>query len=432
MSGNSRKDLVATADRLGIPWTLDTSDEQLAALIDARQKGSVNMGTAEHSNPPQCHGILWEAVGQSSCVQCSAKDTCLVKFKETTFKNAQLELGPKATPEQLAEKIEVSLEAVLYVLTTGPVKEAKKKTTLKVVENLPEEAPVAKKTTAKEVAQKITDAVLAPPPPVPMQAATTPPPPSAVGGDDMEFDEDAGEEETPAAPPAPVEVKEEQDVKTKPTKAAKEKAPPKAAKPAKAPKGKVEVKAEAPVPPQQAGTPASPAAAPAKKARAVRARPAKGPAVDRRVLDPWGKHTFQNRFQRDMDRLGLSPGQVLKTTHKKAEYQCKVASGHYLYDGRQFPTLYAVTKEVVGTESRDKQLVEGKRPEGTREICNYSAGKFWGLTKPKASPRPAKSKQTSSPAKPSAKKSKKSPKTKKKTVTTQKKIQKAASSRLKK
>lgn len=381
MSGTSRKELLDTADKLGIPWTNDTPDETIEALIAARERGTTM--PAVQQQVPECHGLMWEAsVAESQCASCGAKDTCLEKFVATTLPATMKQLGAKATPAAVANQLGILEPAIVYAIGRLSVKSEKsekketKKPNLKVVESPPEEKPA------------------------PAPAPTVIAPPSVGVGDEQDFDEPDPPEEskTEAKPSPPVEQKAEEAVATKKSKKS-------GTKEAKKPK---ETKAEKPANPQRAGA-ASPAQGPAKGAKAKSASRAKGQVVNRRRVNPWGEHTFLNRWERDMKRRPrLEVGQKLVATHGGKTHEAWVRQGYFEYNGHRFPTRYAMTKEITGTVERAKQLVDGKRPEGTRKLTNWSGPKFWKVFGSKGTEKSASAK-----SKTSTKKTKKSTRRKK-------------------
>ncbi len=110
------------------------------------------------------------------------------------------------------------------------------------------------------------------------------------------------------------------------------------------------------------------------------------PAVvraDRRLEQPWGPHTFASRCAKERARspeiAALKVGQQVTVEFEGKPHTATVLKDGYRYDGNQWPTLYSIVKEITGTVERQKQLVSGKRPAGTRQLCNWSAVRFWRL-----------------------------------------------------
>ena len=103
----------------------------------------------------------------------------------------------------------------------------------------------------------------------------------------------------------------------------------------------------------------------------------------------WGEHTWVSRWQRERNRCPeiaeLTPGTKLLRMWKGKEYKVEVRKGSYVLVGKgDFPTLYEVVTAIVGTYAAPKQKVPGKRtrPEGTRQLCNWSAIRFFNLRSP--------------------------------------------------
>lgn len=137
--------------------------------------------------------------------------------------------------------------------------------------------------------------------------------------------------------------------------------------------------------PPKAGPSVKRAAVPAKKKVAKkRAKPAKARAGARRNQS---RDNMEERWQRERERssaiAALPIGLRLKRPYNGAWYQCRVKQGYYLFEGKKYATLYMVTKEITGTRKAPKQrnTETGERAEGTRQLCNWSAAKFWRLKK---------------------------------------------------
>jgi hypothetical protein len=105
----------------------------------------------------------------------------------------------------------------------------------------------------------------------------------------------------------------------------------------------------------------------------------------RRRGSPWGKHTFKARWLRERQRCPaiakLTPGNNIVREYKGIEHTVKVLHGRYVYDGKEYPTLYEVTKAITGTRPANKQRRtagdESSRPDGKRQLCNWSATRFF-------------------------------------------------------
>jgi hypothetical protein len=105
----------------------------------------------------------------------------------------------------------------------------------------------------------------------------------------------------------------------------------------------------------------------------------------RRRRRPWGRHTFKARWLRERERCpalaALTPGHSIVRKYKGVEHTVKVLHGRYVYDGKEYPTLYEVTKAITGTRPANKQRRaagdESSRPEGKRQLCSWSATRFF-------------------------------------------------------
>ncbi len=94
-----RLDLQRTADQLGLPWTNAMSDDKLRGMIDEHQGANA----MPEENLPPCHGLLWEAVGDSPCVKCTVKTSCLKQFASVRIPMLLEELGGSPTLEELSK-----------------------------------------------------------------------------------------------------------------------------------------------------------------------------------------------------------------------------------------------------------------------------------------------------------------------------------------
>lgn len=403
MSGMlQRAELIEKADRLGIPWTNESSDAEIFALIQAREKGAM-AATVEAMDPP-CFGLMWDAVKEEGCQGCGAQTRCLEKFATATLPETITRLGKNPGLAVLAEELRVSPDAITVALEkNGAPKVAR-------LQAVPPPQPVAP--------APVQDAVPSEPAPV-----AAPEQPVAEAGDAVKK---SGKKEAAAAKKAEAEAaKAAKEAEKKAKAEAKEKAAEekRAAKEAEKAKKQAEkeaaAKAAEPTENPSVAAPASPAGVAAEARKAKRAGPV-AVRADRRLEHPWGEHTFQSRWQRERERTpeiaALKTGQVLTVPFDGKEHQVTVLKEGYQYDGNRFPTLYSIVKEITGTVERQKQLIEGKRPQGTRQLCNWSAVRFFRLrnkgaakvarvqmTKPgKQSPKkkPVKSAKRKAPGKP--------------------------------
>ncbi len=291
------------ADRLGIPWTSATTDDELTRLVGAHETQNVPV-----EDTPECFGLWWEAVGDSPCVQCDVKDQCLDRFTETTLVKARAVL-PNASMDELAKKLQVAEAAVLVALNH---------------QQQPRRTPVTE------------------------------------------------ESEVPAKKKPPKKKK----------KATKKKVVKKTKKVAK----KVVKKRRKKLPPPRAGS-AKSAKGPARKKRRRRKKKksvkrARGQAES----VGWSKKTYRQRWKRERKRsrwiASLVPGMKLKKLYQGEMHEIAILQGHYRYQKQDYPTLYKVVETITGKVPRPKQPKRDGTPRtGTRQICNWSASRFFNLPK---------------------------------------------------
>jgi len=356
---DSRKALEREADALGIPWTFNTTDQELAALVQSRKESVMD---EKHTDIPECFGICWEAVGQSVCMGCNIKDPCRHKFALGRLKDARAKLGKKVSIEGLCLETGVNNpEAVMAALEYA---EQHGEPPLKV--GAPAKKPVAPPPPeAPPVAPPEPAPSDIPPPPDAVEAPAIPPPP---GGDDLEtkmYDDPDLEnrrlnyapDPTPPAAEPPPPAQEDPVPETKPKKAPKAK------------KGKKAAPASHPPKAGSAKRASGPALATAKRS----APSAKAQESPRRT---WGEQTWEARWQRERERskdiAQLTPGMKLRPQYKGAEYLVEVTSYGYRYQGGRYPTLYAVMVDILGTYRDPTPLRKGKHRTPT-----WSAPKFF-------------------------------------------------------
>ena len=133
--------------------------------------------------------------------------------------------------------------------------------------------------------------------------------------------------------------------------------------------------------PPKAGASVKRASAPAsmttvKSARSAKAQGGQHQDDEAKMLKRWLRERRKNKS------IGkLIPDMLLRKTWKGVEYETKVSQGYYLYNGMKYAKLYAVTGEITGWREYPKQMVDGKRPEGTRRMSAWSPSRFWELPK---------------------------------------------------
>ena len=313
---------------------------------------------------PGCYGEFWEAIPGSACVGCFVKDDCLAKFVTGTLVRYQQKLGAKATPEALAEESGVKVEAIRVVLQF--------------------QANIGMGQAGKAEAEDEVSDVAMPPPAPPLSEDQKVIPPPIEGG----ISKDKAPAKKATSKKLPVE---KADKKSADKKAPAKKAPAKKAASKKAPAKKAATPASHP---SKAGS-AKPARDPARlEDKSVRLVSA--PAGTRE----WSEKHHDARWRRERKHpliAKLKPGMRLQREWAGEIHRVMVKKGGYRYRGQDYPTLYSVTKAVVGTRPSPKQFLDdGTRPKGTRELVAWSGLRFWrlqvyleskGLLKPIASKR---------------------------------------------
>lgn len=359
--------------------------------------------TLDVGSDNECFGEFWDHPKEDTCKGCPGQQGCFKKFHKETLPAMQKKLGGDATLVQLAKALDVSQEAVLVAMN---------------------------KQTPSSVVPQASPPVAVPPPSLPSNDPP-PVPPAADDGledaDDLEDEQGASEpedvEDDPIEPedvePTPGEAtmatgkkkkaasKKNAAKKTKKKAPAKKKAASNKAPAKKAPEKKAPAKKAPPVktpPPVSSASEvkdppraesAKPATGSAKKKipvkSALRAKASADPSKrgagrrkkDGRIEDPWGRHTWEKRYLRERKNKlikQLRPSMRLVREYQGETYKVTVLKKYYKYNGQMYPTLYSIVKEITGTREAPRQLDQkGKRPKGHRQLCNWSAPKFFGL-----------------------------------------------------
>lgn len=163
-----RAELERKALRLGIPWTLQTTDESLESLIEDRER-RLTMPSEETRDgvlyidgfpQPDCFGDAWAGVGDKDCARCIFQDHCLDRFASTALVEAQEE-HPGDLPA-IAEELGLPEEAIIKAMEYQVSKSKKK---------APAKKAAAKKPPAKKPPKKTVEA--AEPQPAPQTEAPT-------------------------------------------------------------------------------------------------------------------------------------------------------------------------------------------------------------------------------------------------------------------
>jgi len=319
---------------------------------------------------PGCYGEFWEAIPGSACVGCFVKDDCLAKFVTGTLVRYQQKLGARATPEALAEESGVKMEAICVALqfqaNIGMGQAGKAE---------PEPEPE----------DEVSDVVRPPPAPPPIEGGISQDIPVPLPVSSGEMPEEASEKPPEVIVPKKDKAPAKKATSKKlPVEKADKKSADKKAPAKKAPAKKVASKKSTS---KKAATPAS------HPSKAGSAKPARDPARSedksaRLVSAPagtreWGEKHHDARWRRERKHpliAKLKPGMRLQREWAGEIHRVMVKKGGYRYRGQDYPTLYSVTKAVVGTRPSPKQFLDdGTRPKGTRELVAWSGLRFWRL-----------------------------------------------------
>jgi hypothetical protein len=284
-----RAALEKKADKLGIPYTHQTTDDGLKVLIRTHSEESDMSGVElrddgkyyyDGHEQPECFGVFWEAIPGSSgkqCRECAFNKVCLDRFIQTTLPKAEGSLGSKADAAEVGKKLDG--------LSAKAIEEARryrdKQSPSKTEEA--EMAPRNKKTKKKKKK-------------VPAKKATSKKP-----------------------------------AKKKPAKKAA-KARPKKAPSAKRAKARAKSKK--------------------KNARSAKARAESGmvPWGEHTFQSRWEKERARSPLIAKLTPGKKLTVEWPRDSGDKYTVTCK--KGHYEYNGTKFPTLYKVTEHITGEGSK--------------------------------------------------------------------------------
>lgn len=316
---------------------------------------------------PECYGILWEGLADRPCKGCQVQTGCLRVFALETLPAArstyQQEHGELPTLEQLSELTQVHPDALLLAMQELDRHRAELAKAAEV-EPEPQEEEAASEP-EEPLTPEIPEDQLCPKCGEPLG------PPNERGLYRCVNRHTWNAQELVSAP---IEYEVEDAVEAAPDRPTEADSVPSVTGSASIPEEKSEE------------------AAPPAKALADKRKPKRPRTKKKRVkrpkdegYQPWGPHTFKERNQREKDRspliASLRPGTKLRREWHGVLYEVTIRKHGYWFNGQEYPTLYAVTKEITGTKSRPKQLdQEGDRPKGKRQVCNWSATRFWNLT----------------------------------------------------
>jgi hypothetical protein len=95
-------------------------------------------------------------------------------------------------------------------------------------------------------------------------------------------------------------------------------------------------------------------------------------------VGPQGRGTYKSRWNRERLRspeiAAIAIGSHITREFEGKVHQVTCCDGFWLYDGQEFPTLYAVTMAITGAKEYDR--ADGKEK---RSMSNWSAARFFRL-----------------------------------------------------
>jgi hypothetical protein len=373
------------------------------------QVGQVEQGNSGN----ECHGLYWDFPKAPECKKCAGQQSCFHEFSQVTFPEALTRLGPDATLEQLAQDLDISEEAVL--VTKNEVSKAppvNRELQPERVEKsgageLVQDEDVMDLAEADEMEDEL-DGVSEPGGPEILESSGLEPEPELEPESEPDLEpEPPPETEMVARKKKAAKKKAAKKAPAKKKAAAKKKAPGKKKTTKKAPPVAAS-EAQDPTPAESAKTAMGSAGTKARAKTASRAKgqagpsktgsgtkgkkrpPAKKPVKvarrdSARVDDPWGKHTWEKRWRRERQNpwvKKLRPGMKIQREYPKGGeiHEVVILKRYYRYQGQDYPTLYSIVKEITGTKEAPRQLDKaGRRPDGTRQLCNWSAPRFFAL-----------------------------------------------------
>lgn len=413
-----RERLQKEADHLGIPFTNETSEDELRTMIAARSNQFTSDPGFDPADPkiPECFGLMWGANVDEGCAGCKYKNPCQEKMAGSTIPELLITKGnPAMTPSEIASELGIDVSSVELILASRnkTVQKVDPPAPVQVEAPQPPAPPPPVSETAespKEESVKATASKKAPKAPKakapPKKNGKLPHDEAAAAlGASAEDPQVAGSASpvadpaeapgkgrvTPAAEQAPEQSPRSAKVislsgRVKPVVA---KAKPKngsstSSTPSRKPaKQKAKVKAKAP--PKKLAPPK------AAKRKAPPAKSAKSPPRPE-GQEPWGEHTFLARWERERRRspaiAALRPGQKLTGEYKGVPYEVQCRHGYYLCkkDTRtkaepvKLPTCYSSVLEITGGKEYPVLKADGKKAKGkTRVMTNWSGPRFFRL-----------------------------------------------------
>ncbi len=384
-----RRGLEETADRWGIPYTTETSEDELRVLIEKRQRRSPEMTDVETTpaDAHKCYGILWEGVEGRPCMDCAyVRGGCLQVFVTKRLPILREQIKGNPSLEQL------SIAAGAPQAQGRPLKQEALLVALSIEQKLQKgEAAFTEPQQEADLDAWATDESK------PLELD----PPPVQAQDEQQKSDTIGEQEAPQqtqSKEAPVSTKRKAPQRKK---AAAPKAPAKKKK-AGAKKAAAKKKKKAPAKKKVVENP--PKAGPAQRAKAPAKLPPKGKKKPKTVqpakaqqLDSQDSHqrpstqkekaSWLRRWEEERlkhpEFAKAVPQSILQREFKGQLYRVQVHKGSYHLAGTEIwvPTLGMMTTILTGTTTYQRQVkVPGKdktRPKGTRQLSNWSAKRFW-------------------------------------------------------
>ena len=321
------------ADLLGVPWTYNMDNDKLKQAItnaEKRVKEEKAMDGQEvksDGSEPKCFGLFWAGIPGSDgdlCRECGVGDRCLDLFVKETLPKGEGSKGLDADPKDVS--YDLGLGSPAAIVAARKYRADKYPGLVDTMRLLPieevksEESPSIEEVESKE------------PPPI--------------------------EEVKSKEPPLIEEVKSEEPIAAL-TKKKKKKIPPKK-------KASVQKDFEVKEHPSKAVSSVKSVEGAAKvgKKRKKKKSAQTAGAQAERVMDPWGKHTFYQRWARERERNPLIKkvkiGQVLKMIWPKKSgkvHAAKCCKGYwkvtpYGKDPIEAPTLYKSGVAVTGQSNK--------------------------------------------------------------------------------
>lgn len=344
----TRRALEREAERLGIPWTSETTDEQLHALIASREDMVVPEPAVEM---PGCYGLRWDGDRVDDCRGCGVKDSCLHRFATEYLPEMRKRLGSVSTVAAAANRLKVLPESLFAAIKyANKLKSSRAQTTTRSTADISQAFDAGVEDETRQVTEE---------PIVTMDQS-----PHA------QTDTFPGEQVESSSPsvegsPSPSPAGNLLDLEIEGT--AKKKAPKKGVVSKKrAPKKKAQVTDR---PPRAGSAQLKRASDPVTTTQPTTdcVTTATAPASQTRK---WGDGP--SRYRRERTRnpaiASLAKGSMLVREYKGTLYHTEVLRDRYrlVELGTEHPTLYDIMKTITGLHLRKGRM-----------LANWSVPKFW-------------------------------------------------------